>query len=146
MQAPGLLEMYRREWYKAKPDLVIINLGHNDIRGPAFGAALEGFVETNRALGIPTVFIPEPNSSEGPIQSRLQRNHEIMRRVARALDGEPVRGALHPLDGHAGIQPDLDRNALAIDALGRGHWRTRGEIPLADLQRLGFITRQLFRI
>ena len=86
MQAPGLLELYRREWQQAKPDLVIIDLGHNDSRGLAFGTALEGFVETNRARGVPTVFIPEPNASEGPIQSRLQGNHEIMRRVAHTLD------------------------------------------------------------
>ena len=97
LQAPGLLELYRREWQQAKPDLVIIDLGHNDKRGPAFGAALQGFVEANRARGVPTVFIPEPNTSEGPIHPRLQRNHEIMRRVARTLD-VPV------IDAHAWLE------------------------------------------
>jgi lysophospholipase L1-like esterase len=110
LQAPGLLELYRREWQKAKPDLVIINLGHNDRRGPAFGAALQGFVATNRARGIPTVFIPEPNASGGPIRSRLRRNHEIIREVARALD-VPV------IDAHAWLRQRRDSGFLWWDGI-----------------------------
>jgi lysophospholipase L1-like esterase len=110
LQAPGLLELYRREWQKAKPDLVIVDLGHNDRRGPAFGAALEGFVETNRARGIPTVFIPEPNASEGPMRPRLRRNHEIMRGVARALD-VPV------IDAHSWLRQERDSGFLWWDGV-----------------------------
>jgi len=97
MESPWLLKAYRRDWQRAEPDLVIVDLGHNDRSGPAFEAALRGFVETDRARGIPTVFIPEPNALEESIQPRLQRNHQIMRRVARDL-GVPVidaQGWLH---------------------------------------------------
>jgi lysophospholipase L1-like esterase len=110
LQAPGLLELYRREWQRAKPGLMIVNLGHNDRRGPAFGAALQGFVETNRARGIPTVFIPEPNAPGGPMRERLERNHEIMRGVARELE-VPV------IEAHSWLRQKRDSGFLWWDGV-----------------------------
>jgi len=88
--ASRLLDAYERDWLRAGPDLVVINLGNNDTEARDFASALRRFVAVNRKAGVRTVFMLEPNSGEQPFHPSLQRNHRIMARVAKKLDVEVI--------------------------------------------------------
>jgi len=86
--APGLVELYRSEWLALGPALVVVDLGNNDSNEGAFESSLESLATLNEERKIPTLFVPEPNSTEIG-QAALERKHALLRAVARR-HGFPV--------------------------------------------------------
>jgi lysophospholipase L1-like esterase len=80
----GLLKTYRDEWIKCEPDLVVINLAHNDNLPETFSENLASFIEINQELGIKTLFVTEPLSTEKYPSEK--ETHQVMRHVAAAND------------------------------------------------------------
>jgi lysophospholipase L1-like esterase len=105
-QATRLLGLFQRTWHRAEPDLIVIDLGHNDRADPAFGQALAGFAGESRRRSIPLVFVLEPNSTEAP--SEVEERHRIMRRVA-AEHGIPV------IDMHAHLEEQRETGHIWWD-------------------------------
>jgi lysophospholipase L1-like esterase len=64
--AKRLFAIYKSEFYKLNPDMVVINLSNNDnvYDEREFQRYLERFVKFDRKAGIKTVFVLEPNSIE----------------------------------------------------------------------------------
>ncbi len=87
-----LLSHYVRNWLKLDPLAVVINLSNNDSNPELFRINLSRFAELNRANGIRTLLILEPNSPEfnRPELEQLLTNHQIMRRVATTQQLEVI--------------------------------------------------------
>lgn len=80
-----VFDAYRREWADPIPHLVLVILGTNDDDAVAYERHLEELVAFNRAAGVTTVFVLEPNAVENP-GTHLEANHTAMRRVATATE------------------------------------------------------------
>ena len=80
LRAAQLLELFRRDWQRMEPDLVVVDLGHNDAANREFSGALEGFAGECRQRGTQLVLVLEPNSSE--VGTQIEERHALMRRVA----------------------------------------------------------------
>lgn len=76
---------YRDEWVETRPNMTIIDLGHNDLDVGQFGMNLARITELNRKHGIRTVFLLEPNSRErstfNEFRENLAPNHLVMRKL-----------------------------------------------------------------
>ncbi len=59
----SLLKDYREKYLDYKPDLVVLNLSHNDSL-ESLREGVVGFLKLNRERGVRTVLIEEPNSHE----------------------------------------------------------------------------------
>jgi lysophospholipase L1-like esterase len=105
-RAEELLELYRRAWHRSDPDLVVIDLGHNDEGGPEFATALQGFVGECRWRSIPIVFVLEPNATEAP--TRIGDRHEVMRGVAAG-------GRVPVVDMHAYLEEQRETGHIWWD-------------------------------
>jgi len=129
--AERIFELYRREWSMPEPELVVVDLSNNDRDREAFRRALEELVAWNRARGIPTLLVLEPNSLES-ISHELEPNHRIMRQVGAAT-GTPV------VDMMAALAAEPDAGFLWWDGVhltSFGH-RRFAEILHGELRRLG---------
>jgi len=83
-----LLPLYRGYWIKADLDLLVVNLSTNDTDSRKFRASLTELANLNRARGVETAFVLEPNAAERK-SSWLKANHALMREVAAEF-GVPV--------------------------------------------------------
>jgi len=63
-QSRHLYPHYMNKWIAYKPQLTLINLGHNDYNPEQYGYWLRKFIELNRDKNIKTVFVTEPNHIE----------------------------------------------------------------------------------
>lgn len=106
-RARELINQYLEEWIGWEPDLVLLNLAHNDKNPRSYRRALKDLARTNVERGIPTVFVLEPNAPE-LIRDNLLGNHAILREVAQAYH-IPV------LDLHACLRDDKDTGILWWD-------------------------------
>jgi lysophospholipase L1-like esterase len=83
--ARRLYDLYVSDWVGLEPDVVVLDLGHNDRDFDEFEEYLEKFVAFNRAREIRTVFIPEPNNTESRKSlHKLHARHDRMRTIGRA--------------------------------------------------------------
>lgn len=121
--APQLLELYEQEWIEWEPDVVVLNVGHNDRDPEALEAAVRRFLALNRERGIATVLVPEANSVENrsDLEGLFQR-HEVLRRIAREED-VPL------LETHAWLAERRDTGFLWWD---RVHLTPYGQTLLAQ--------------
>ena len=83
MNAPWLLQLYRDEWIRLAPQVLVLNLATNDgslKQDDLFVEVLNEFVRLSREQGIAVLFVLEANSIEhSPRELRL---HPIMRGIA----------------------------------------------------------------
>lgn len=86
-----LLRFYENNWISIKPDLVVINLGHNDeyfqVSPEQFSANIQRFVDLNKANGILTLLVVEANSPEE--RTNPNQLHDVMREIS-ANNAVPV--------------------------------------------------------
>jgi lysophospholipase L1-like esterase len=81
--APQLLRLYEDEWIDWEPDVVVLNVSHNDRDPEALETAVRRFVALNGERGIATVLVPEANSVENRSSlDALAERHARLRRVA----------------------------------------------------------------
>ncbi|NNL86906.1 MAG: SGNH/GDSL hydrolase family protein, partial [Myxococcales bacterium] len=81
---PQLLALYESHWRGLEPDVVVINVGNNDVDMPSYRKALEGLVDLTASLGVRTVLVPEANTTQNRRSiGELYARHEAMREVAR---------------------------------------------------------------
>lgn len=79
-----LIPLYRTKWQSFAPDLVVVNLGINDLYEPSFPSRLENLVKRNAQSSIATVFVREAASIE--FHPEPLWTHEAMKRVAEEYD------------------------------------------------------------
>lgn len=77
-----LLDVYKNVLKKNTPDLLVINLSHNDSDQKLFAENLEKIVELNKHKNIKTIFIQEANSVETQ-PHRLLTHHGTMVSIAK---------------------------------------------------------------
>ena len=80
--ASQLVEFFKNQWIKLKPNVVIINLSGNDQEyqtGPDFATALEEFVDLSREYNFKLVFLAEANNIE--FKPKLA-THQTMKEIA----------------------------------------------------------------
>ncbi|MDX1386381.1 MAG: SGNH/GDSL hydrolase family protein, partial [bacterium] len=106
-RARGLVDQYEKEWVRWQPDMVVVNLAHNDTDPHSYRGALADLARINGEKGIPTLFVLEPNAPE-QVRENLLPNHGILREVARD-HGFPV------LDLHSCLGNDPDSGILWWD-------------------------------
>ncbi len=85
--APGensaqLLQTYKDILPFWKPDLLVVNLGHNDRDLTLFRTSLKNLLDLNAKLNIKTVFIKEPNTIELNSNPLLER-HQILEELSQ---------------------------------------------------------------
>lgn len=102
-----LLGLYKKEWLKLEPRIVIINLSNNDSDVDIFTSNLQEMIEISVAEGIQPILILEANSVE-IVNDILDRNHEAMRRVG-ATHNVPL------IDMHAYLSKKYDEGFLWWD-------------------------------
>jgi lysophospholipase L1-like esterase len=78
-EAPALWDLYKKQWSKHRPQLVVINLSTNDYDTTAFRSAIRSFLAYNYKHQINTLLIEEPNDV---VTERLAYNHQIVRTEA----------------------------------------------------------------
>jgi lysophospholipase L1-like esterase len=109
LNAPWLLQLYRDEWIRLAPQVLVLNLANNDgglKQDDQFIEALNEFVRLSRERGIQVLFVLEANSIEhSPAQLRL---HPIMRAIADQ-HGVPV------FDMHTYVSQQAHRGLLWWD-------------------------------
>lgn len=78
--SPELAERYESWLKRFQPDLIVVNLGHNDGR-----EMLEAGLERMAGWKVPLLFVLEGNSPENPPGARpfLDQKHAVMRSVAQ---------------------------------------------------------------
>jgi lysophospholipase L1-like esterase len=119
---PQLLALYESHWRGLEPDVVVINVGNNDVDMPSYRKALEGLVELTVSLGARTVLVPEANTTQNRRSiGELYARHEAMREIAR------VRG-LPVIETHAYLDERRDTGFLWWD---RVHLAPYGQELLA---------------
>ena len=79
-----LVQRYRLIRRDREPDLVVVDLGSNDRDSEKFRANLLTLARVNQNVGIPTVFVLEPNCPE--LKARERHNNTVMREVGRLFD------------------------------------------------------------
>lgn len=111
LDAPWLFQLYRDEWIRLAPQVLVLNLANNDsawTQEDLFMEALNDFVRLSRERSIKVLFVLEANSIEdSPGELRL---HPIMRAVAHQ-HGVPV------FDMHAYVSQQTHRGLLWWDAV-----------------------------
>lgn len=107
--APDLLALYEERWLALEPDVLLLNLGHNDRDPAALERALRAFLAHNAERGIGTVLVPEANAVEnrGSL-GRLAARHAVLERMGRE-HGVPV------LDVHRWLAERRDEGFLWWD-------------------------------
>jgi acyl-CoA thioesterase-1 len=93
--AAPLARLLRERWIEFSPDLVVVNLGSNDMEEHVFEAALEDVAALDQARGAATLFVMEANTAERDNEA-LVRRHGVMRRVSDA-HGVPAVDMHHAL-------------------------------------------------
>jgi len=94
-----LLDMYEKYWIRTEPDLVVINLSHNDADPESLAQNLHRFIALSRENEIGTVLVVEPTSVRGGMRKR-----QAVKRVGEEA-GVPV------LDLHAYMNSDGIRDS-----------------------------------
>ena len=97
-KVPWLYELYAGDWIGLEPDVLLLNVGHNDDDLEALEASLRAFAAFNRARGIRTVLVPEANSTDSRTAvHELEARQAVVRRVA-AREGLPLVEMHEPLE------------------------------------------------
>ena len=94
-----LLDMYEKYWIRAEPDVVVVNLSHNDVDHKILSESLRGFIASSREHGAETVLVVEPTAREAETRTR-----QAVKRVGEE-EGVPV------LDLHAHMNSDGVRDS-----------------------------------
>jgi lysophospholipase L1-like esterase len=102
-----LLDVYKTEWLKLEPRIVIINLSNNDPTADWFALNLDEMIEISLTSGIQPILVLEPNSVENSDRSLFMK-HDMMRRVAASY-GVPT------IDMHAYLRRKYDEGFLWWD-------------------------------
>ena len=76
-----LLKIFKEEWIKLKPDLVVINLASNDQQTDTLRANLDELIRSARSIAARVLLIAEPNSIEHDTDYLLKK-HEVVKSVA----------------------------------------------------------------
>ncbi|MCA8941512.1 MAG: SGNH/GDSL hydrolase family protein [Planctomycetes bacterium] len=107
-----LLPRYLDEWLPQGPRMTVIDLSHNDQDLTRLGLNLCRFTEANRAAGVETVFVLEPNTHQPNTWRRtapnVPVNHTLIRRLGQEI-GVPV------IDMQAKMDADRNRGFLWWD-------------------------------
>ncbi|MDG2380821.1 MAG: GDSL-type esterase/lipase family protein [Pirellulaceae bacterium] len=123
LNAPWLLQLYRDEWIRLAPQVLVLNLATNDgglKQDDLFIEVLNEFVRLSREQGIAVLFVLEANSIEhSPGELRL---HPIMRDIAEQ-HGVPL------FDMHDYVSQQTRRGLLWWDFV---HPTSFGHRVLAD--------------
>jgi len=102
-----LLDLYKREWLKLKPRIVVINLSNNDVNIDIFASNLQRMIKLSAQKGIQPIFVLEANSVEKN-NTDLILKHEAMRRVA-------TKHFVPVIDMHAYLSKKYDEGFLWWD-------------------------------
>ncbi|MBK8976815.1 MAG: SGNH/GDSL hydrolase family protein [Planctomycetes bacterium] len=105
-----------------RPEVVVVDAGHNDLDPAAFGQALVDLWSAARRRGARLVCVLEANSPEADPLPYLARNHTVMRELANGA-GVPV------IDMHALLASQDERGFLWWD---RVHLSSAGQQLLAE--------------
>lgn len=84
-----LLQVYKQDYLKLQPDLVVINLSNNDynLDSTGFVENVDTFLRINRENEIRTILVEEANDPENiPIKRHLASNHMSLRAFGRKYD------------------------------------------------------------
>ena len=121
--SPELAQRYENYLNRFQPDLIVVNLGHNDGR-----EMLEGGLERIASWKVPLLFVLEGNSPENPPEARpfLNQKHAVMRSVAQK-HGIPLIDLHEHLRGQANtgllwwdfVHPTSYGHRLAGEFLGQ---------------------------
>ena len=95
VRAGWLMQQYLQSWRRLDPDLIIVNLGHNDANDAGFGKAMLEFAGQRNHYRKHVVFILEPNSTEST--TTIGERHDTIRRLAK-------NGGVQVVDMHAYLQ------------------------------------------
>lgn len=83
-QSPELLQEYKAIYSKFRPDLVIINLAHNDGDHELFFKTMSQFLTINQSLQIKTILVAEPYSPELSMAESVQQNYQKLKLLAES--------------------------------------------------------------
>jgi len=110
MSSFELLNLYKSEWLKLEPKMVVINLSNNDVDIDMFASNLQNMIEISVRAGIQPIFVLEANSVENINNELIEliAKHEVMRRVGAAYN-VPV------IDMHAHLSKKYDEGFLWWD-------------------------------
>jgi|GEM_PF-4316624 len=141
-----LWKLYRDQWSKLSPDVVIASLGHEDADPDTLKVSAERLVEFNKERGVVTWFVLEPTPPENRPPASGTRD-EVLRVVSRehglappsdlkGVFGEGSRDrhlwwALgSPTDeGHALIAEQVLSDGVSLGAFTRGQAPEREQAP-----------------
>ena len=89
-------DLYLKKWIDLDLDILVVNLAYNDVDIVLFEKNLRRLVKANKERNIKTIFSLEPVSFEGPQLDYIDRQHQLMRQIAREEQVEVIdlHGAL----------------------------------------------------
>lgn len=105
--ASELVDLYRRDWIRYEPDLVVVNVASNDTDAGDLAANVAALLQLNNVRGIRTLVSLEANTTEVDNQA-LRERHEKLRAVAQTAE-VPV------VDLHGCLEQQADTGFLWWD-------------------------------